>query len=231
MLPFKAYFQTLHWSSIAGRKDVMKITSIKRTRSITVRERQGRAPHGPQLPQGARRRSHQRRSRRGRYNFGLLLRWLAELLRAIIRAFAEIVPAQNIAQISSRPRSSRRTKSAGCHELSSRRSKCKAQTRFSAWPVSGGRGGRSRRRRSQRRRAMETSRLRSRRRATASRSTARHWSARSSGRQLSTKFRFRACIPVASQELLPLSLSWLERSSSHDTQEQWRHRSFLHELR
>ncbi|MEY9676873.1 IS5 family transposase [Bradyrhizobium elkanii] len=31
------------------------------------------------------------------YNFGLLLRWLAELLRAIIRAFAETVPAQNIA--------------------------------------------------------------------------------------------------------------------------------------
>src|SRR4029453_6867183 len=28
------------------------------------------------------------------YNFGLLLRWLAELLRAIIRAFAETVPAQ-----------------------------------------------------------------------------------------------------------------------------------------
>lgn len=27
------------------------------------------------------------------YNFGLLLRWLAELLRAIIRAFAETVPA------------------------------------------------------------------------------------------------------------------------------------------
>lgn len=33
----------------------------------------------------------------GRYNFGLLLRWLAELLRAIIRAFAETVPAQKIA--------------------------------------------------------------------------------------------------------------------------------------
>ncbi|MGH6766404.1 MAG: IS5/IS1182 family transposase, partial [Bradyrhizobium sp.] len=31
------------------------------------------------------------------YNFGLLLRWLAELLRAIIRAFAETVSAQNIA--------------------------------------------------------------------------------------------------------------------------------------
>jgi transposase, IS5 family len=31
------------------------------------------------------------------YNFGLLLRWLAELLRAIIRAFAETVPAQKIA--------------------------------------------------------------------------------------------------------------------------------------
>ena len=31
------------------------------------------------------------------YNFGLLLRWLAALLRAIIRAFAETVPAQNIA--------------------------------------------------------------------------------------------------------------------------------------
>jgi transposase, IS5 family len=27
------------------------------------------------------------------YNFGLLLRWLAELLRAIIRAFAKTVPA------------------------------------------------------------------------------------------------------------------------------------------
>lgn len=43
------------------------------------------------------------------YNFGLLLRWLAELLRAIIRAFAETVPAQNVAQISARPRSSRTT--------------------------------------------------------------------------------------------------------------------------
>jgi IS5 family transposase len=31
------------------------------------------------------------------YNFGLLLRWLAELLRAIIRTFAETVPAQKIA--------------------------------------------------------------------------------------------------------------------------------------
>ncbi|MCA1379125.1 MULTISPECIES: IS5 family transposase [unclassified Bradyrhizobium] len=31
------------------------------------------------------------------YNFGLLLRWLAELLRAIIRAFTETVPAQKIA--------------------------------------------------------------------------------------------------------------------------------------
>jgi IS5 family transposase len=31
------------------------------------------------------------------YNLGLLLRWLAELLRAIIRAFAETVPAQKIA--------------------------------------------------------------------------------------------------------------------------------------
>ena len=31
------------------------------------------------------------------YNFGLLLRWLAELLRAIIRAFAETVPARKIA--------------------------------------------------------------------------------------------------------------------------------------
>ncbi len=31
------------------------------------------------------------------YNFGLLLRWLAELLRAIICAFVENVPAQNIA--------------------------------------------------------------------------------------------------------------------------------------
>ena len=31
------------------------------------------------------------------YNFGLLLRWLAELLRAIILAFAETVPAQKIA--------------------------------------------------------------------------------------------------------------------------------------
>ena len=31
------------------------------------------------------------------YNFGLLLRWLAALLRAIIRAFAETVPAQKIA--------------------------------------------------------------------------------------------------------------------------------------
>ena len=31
------------------------------------------------------------------YNFGLLLRWLAELLRAIIRAFAETIPAQKIA--------------------------------------------------------------------------------------------------------------------------------------
>ena len=31
------------------------------------------------------------------YNFGLLLRWLAELLRALIRAFAETVPAQKIA--------------------------------------------------------------------------------------------------------------------------------------
>jgi IS5 family transposase len=31
------------------------------------------------------------------YNFGLLLRWLAELLRAIIRAFAKTVPAQKIA--------------------------------------------------------------------------------------------------------------------------------------
>jgi transposase, IS5 family len=30
------------------------------------------------------------------YNFGLLLPWLAELLRAIIHAFAETVPAQNI---------------------------------------------------------------------------------------------------------------------------------------
>jgi len=30
------------------------------------------------------------------YNFGLLLRWLAELLR-IIRTFAETVPALNIA--------------------------------------------------------------------------------------------------------------------------------------
>jgi IS5 family transposase len=31
------------------------------------------------------------------YNFGLLLRWLAELLRVITPAFFEIVPAQNIA--------------------------------------------------------------------------------------------------------------------------------------
>jgi transposase, IS5 family len=31
------------------------------------------------------------------YNFGLLLRWLAELLRAIIRVFAETVPDQKIA--------------------------------------------------------------------------------------------------------------------------------------
>jgi IS5 family transposase len=31
------------------------------------------------------------------YNFGLLLRWLAELLRIIIRAFIETDPAQNIA--------------------------------------------------------------------------------------------------------------------------------------
>ncbi|MCP1850139.1 hypothetical protein J2R80_003962 [Bradyrhizobium sp. USDA 4541] len=31
------------------------------------------------------------------HNFGLLLRWLAELLRVIIRALAETVPAQNIA--------------------------------------------------------------------------------------------------------------------------------------
>jgi IS5 family transposase len=31
------------------------------------------------------------------YNFGLLLRWLAELLRVIIRAFIEAVPAQTIA--------------------------------------------------------------------------------------------------------------------------------------
>jgi transposase, IS5 family len=31
------------------------------------------------------------------YNFGLLQRWLAELLRVIIRAFVENVPAQNIA--------------------------------------------------------------------------------------------------------------------------------------
>ncbi len=31
------------------------------------------------------------------YNFGPLLRWLAELLRAIIRAFIETVPARNIA--------------------------------------------------------------------------------------------------------------------------------------
>ena len=31
------------------------------------------------------------------YNFGLLLRWLAELLRAITRAFAETLPAQKIA--------------------------------------------------------------------------------------------------------------------------------------
>ena len=31
------------------------------------------------------------------YNFGLLLRWLAELLRVIIRALAETVPDQKIA--------------------------------------------------------------------------------------------------------------------------------------
>ena len=31
------------------------------------------------------------------YNFSLLLRWLAELLRVIIRTFIETVPAQNIA--------------------------------------------------------------------------------------------------------------------------------------
>jgi IS5 family transposase len=31
------------------------------------------------------------------YNFGLLLRWLAELLRLIVHAFVETVPAQNIA--------------------------------------------------------------------------------------------------------------------------------------
>ena len=31
------------------------------------------------------------------YNYGLLLRWLAEFLRAIIRAFAETVPAPKIA--------------------------------------------------------------------------------------------------------------------------------------
>ncbi len=31
------------------------------------------------------------------YNFGLLLRWLAELMHAIIRALAETVPVQNIA--------------------------------------------------------------------------------------------------------------------------------------
>ncbi|MGY3387973.1 hypothetical protein ACVWW6_000564 [Bradyrhizobium sp. USDA 3311] len=36
-------------------------------------------------------------SPRAGYNVGLLLRWLAELLRAIIRAFAETVPAQKIA--------------------------------------------------------------------------------------------------------------------------------------
>ncbi|MCP1835624.1 IS5 family transposase [Bradyrhizobium sp. USDA 4532] len=31
------------------------------------------------------------------YNFGLLLRWLAEILRVIIRAFFETVPARNTA--------------------------------------------------------------------------------------------------------------------------------------
>jgi hypothetical protein len=31
------------------------------------------------------------------YNVGMLLRWLAELLRVIIRAFVETIPAQNIA--------------------------------------------------------------------------------------------------------------------------------------
>jgi hypothetical protein len=46
---------------------------------------EGRAPHGPQLPQGTRRRSHQRHSHPGGYNFGLL-RWLAELSRALIAA-------------------------------------------------------------------------------------------------------------------------------------------------
>jgi IS5 family transposase len=33
----------------------------------------------------------------GGYNFGLLLRWLAEILRAIIRAFLETIPAPNVA--------------------------------------------------------------------------------------------------------------------------------------
>jgi transposase, IS5 family len=31
------------------------------------------------------------------YNFGLLLRWLADLLRVIIRAFVETLPAENSA--------------------------------------------------------------------------------------------------------------------------------------
>jgi len=31
------------------------------------------------------------------YNFGLLLRWLADLLRVIIHAFVETIPARNIA--------------------------------------------------------------------------------------------------------------------------------------
>jgi hypothetical protein len=44
------------------------------------------------------------------YNFGLLLRWLAELLRVIIRAFIETVPARNIAQAPRRASSSRATR-------------------------------------------------------------------------------------------------------------------------
>jgi transposase, IS5 family len=43
------------------------------------------------------------------YNFSLLLRWLAELLRVIIRMFIETVPAQNIARTERRAGSSRAT--------------------------------------------------------------------------------------------------------------------------
>ena len=61
------------------------------------RPRQSRTPQGSQLSQGTPRRPHQPVLAAAGYNFGLLLRWHAELLRIITRTFVETVAAQNIA--------------------------------------------------------------------------------------------------------------------------------------